>query len=104
MEARVLISQINAELCKAFYDYRGLYFFGSRCRGDYHDYSDYDMVFVFTTRPDWHKKDRARDVVYRQELEADVVIDSKYYSLEDVENYQTPFLENVYKEGEFYGV
>ncbi len=62
------------------------------------------MVFVFDTQPDWHKKNRVRDVVYRQELETDVVIDAKYYAQEDVEDYQTPFLETVCKEGRFYGV
>ena len=104
MEIYTLIQDINTALKGRFHDYRGMYFFGSRCRGDSQENSDYDMVFVFNTKPNWHKQDRVREVVYQKEVEHDVVIDGKYYAQEEIENYQTPFLEAVYKEGEFYAV
>jgi len=104
MDIGTLIKGINTSLKDTFHDYRGVYFFGSRLRGENQDFSDYDMVFVFQTQPGWRKKDRIRTIVYQKELEYNIVIDGKYYAQHDIENYQTPFLETVYKEGAFYGV
>ena len=104
MNIETLIQGMNTSLQQTFQDYLGVYFFGSRLRGDYQEFSDYDMVFVFRTRPDWRKKDRIRTIVYQQELKYDVVIDGKYYAQQEVENCQTPFLETVHNEGAFYGV
>ena len=104
MDANILIQSINKELKKMFIDYRGVYFFGSRSRGDENKDSDYDMVFVFDVKPDWRKKDKVREVVYRKELEYNMVIDGKYYAQEEIQNYLTPFREVVFREGKFYGV
>jgi predicted nucleotidyltransferase len=104
METMTLIRDINTDLKAVFQDYLGLYFFGSRSRKTHYDYSDYDMVFVFKTKPDWRKKDKIREIVYRKEVEYDVVIDGKYYSQEEIEGYQTPFLESVFKQGKFCAV
>jgi predicted nucleotidyltransferase len=104
MDVNTLIQEINTALKDAFSDYRGVYFFGSRWRKDNQEYSDYDMVFVFRTPPDWRKKDQVREIVYRTAIEYDVVIDGKYYAQKEVEEYQTPFLEAVYKQGAFYAV
>jgi len=104
MEIHTLIQGINSSLQHAFHDYMGVYFFGSRLRGENREFSDYDMMFVFRTQPDWRKKDRIRTIVYQKELEYEIVIDGKYYAQHDVENCQTPFLETVYNEGAFYGI
>ena len=104
MDTNIFIQKINTALKNTFSDYRGVYFFGSRCREDNREDSDYDMVFVFETTPDWRKKDKVREVVYQKEVEYDVVIDGKYYAQKEIENYRTPFLETVYKEGQFYAV
>jgi predicted nucleotidyltransferase len=104
MDIHAFILNINRELKAVFSDYRGVYFFGSRQRGDYRDDSDYDLVFVFDTSPDWRKEDRIRALVYQQEVEHDLIIDGKYYAQDEIEFCRTPFCETVYKEGEFYGV
>jgi predicted nucleotidyltransferase len=104
MARNTLIERMNANLKRHFSDYRGVYFFGSRQRGDAREDSDYDLAFVFETKPDWRKEDRIRDIVYRYEVEHDVVIDGKYYAQDEIEHSQTPFRERVYTEGEFYGV
>lgn len=104
MDIGKLADELNLHLKSAFQDYMGVYFFGSRKRNDNEKYSDYDMVFVFKTKPDWRKKSRISEMVYLKEVEHDVVIDGKYYSREEIENYQTPFLESVFHEGKFYAV
>jgi predicted nucleotidyltransferase len=104
MEINTLIRDINANLKPVFQDYLGVYFFGSRSRKDSREYSDYDMVFVFGAKPDWRKKNKIRDIIYRKEVEYGVVIDGKYFSREEIEDCQTPFLETVFKEGRFYAV
>jgi len=100
----IFIRDINANLKSVFQDYLGLYFFGSRSRGDSREHSDYDMVFVFRKKPDWKKKEDIRNIVYSREVEYGMVVDGKYYSQEEVENCRTPFLESVCKEGKFYAV
>ncbi len=104
MDIQAFIQTINTVLKKTFADYQGVYFIGSRSRGDYREDSDYDMVFVFQVKPDWRKKDKVREIVYRKELEHDIVIDGKYYAYDEIKNYHTPFQEVVYKEGKFYGI
>jgi predicted nucleotidyltransferase len=104
MDIRTLLARLNCELKTVFSDYRGVYFYGSRQRGDFRDDSDYDLVFVFATKPDWRKEDLVRELVYQQEVEQELIIDGKYYALDEIEHYRTPFCETVYKEGKFYGV
>lgn len=104
MNINTLIKDINSILKTRFQDYMGVYFFGSRSRGDYAEYSDYDMVFAFRTEPDWRKKNQVREFIYLKEVEYDLVIDGKYYSQEDVKHCKTPFLESVFKKGKFYAV
>lgn len=104
MDIETLIDGMNRNLKRRFSDYRGVYFFGSRQRGDFQEDSDYDLVFVFDVKPDWRKEDHIRDIVYQQAVEHDVIIDGKYYAQDDIEHYRTPFCETVYKEGKFYGV
>lgn len=101
MEINTLIRDINANLKPVFQDYLGVYFFGSRSRKDSREYSDYDMVFVFGATPDWRKKDKILDIIYRKEVEYDVVIDGKYFSREEIEDCQTLFLKRSLKRDSF---
>ena len=97
-----IIAEMNRELKRLFSDYHGVYAYGSRQRGDWRDGSDYDLLFVFAATPDWRKKDRIRDVVYRRELDDDIVIDGKYYGADEIAHPRTPFCETVKREGVFY--
>ena len=104
MDIQRFIHVINTELQRTFADYQGLYFIGSRSRGEHREESDYDLVFVFQAKPDWRKKDHIRDIVYRNEVEHGIVIDGKYYAHDEITDYHTPFQEVVYNEGKFYGI
>ena len=99
-----IISELSEDLVKIFPDFCGVYFFGSRLRGQEQAGSDYDMIFLFEHKPDWREKQRARDIVYVKELECGIVIDSHYYAREEIESTSTPFREMVYNEGKFYAV
>lgn len=91
MEIKTLINGMNRNVKRRFSDYRGVYFFDSRQRGDFQEDSDCDLVFVFDAKPDWRKEDHIRDIVYQQAVEYDVIIDGKYYAQDDIEHYRTPF-------------
>ena len=104
MDIRTFLARLNHALKIVFSDYRGVYFYGSRQRGDFRDDSDYDLVFVFETKPDWRKEDLVRELVYQQEVEHNLVIDGKYYAQDEIAHARTPFCETVCQEGEFYGV
>ena len=101
-DLQAVIGKLNRELKRLFADYQGVYAYGSRQRGDWGEASDYDLLFVFTATPDWRKKDRIRAVVYQRELDDDIVIDGKYYSVNDIAHPRTPFCETVKQEGAFY--
>lgn len=99
-----ITGELARELVRVFPDYRGVYFYGSRARGEERSGSDYDMVFLFEHKPDWREKQRARDIIYAKELEYEIVIDSHFYAREEIENSSTPFRETVRDEGFFYAV
>lgn len=104
IDIETLARSIGEELRGEFPDYTGVYFFGSRARGEGREASDYDMVFLFEHKPNWREKQRAREIVYMKELMLGIVIDSHYYAREEIENSRTPFREAVRTEGTFYGV
>lgn len=61
-----IINEIKAELKSNYPDFRGIYLFGSRARGDYQIDSDYDLAFVFDRKIDWKFKDEIRRLTSRK--------------------------------------
>ena len=45
-----IIDELKAELKSKYPDFRGIYLFGSRARGDFQNDSDYDLAFISTGR------------------------------------------------------
>ena len=99
-----IIGQLRDELKSIYPDFRGIYFFGSRARGDYNEDSDVDLVLVFDRLIDNPLKKKLNKYLYNIELANDLTIDSKIYNHNDILNPFTPFRENVYREGLFYAV
>ena len=61
-------------------------------------------VFVFQVKPDWRKKENIREIVYRKEVEHDIVIDGKESAHDDITDSHSPCQEVVSHEGKFSGV
>jgi len=99
-----IINELKSLLSQKYKDFKGIYFYGSRVRGDNQADSDYDLMFVFDREVDQKLKEEIVHLLYSYELESDIIIDCRVYSANDVHNIYTPFINNVVNEGVFYGV
>jgi len=99
-----IISKLNEQLKKSYPDFKGLYFYGSRAAGKSTKDSDYDIVFLFERKKiDRSLKDEIINLVYDFELDHDIIIDSRVYSFNSIQDPTTPYRLNVKTEGVFYG-
>jgi predicted nucleotidyltransferase len=100
-EALKIINELSSELKLNYPDYYGLYFFGSRSRGNYREDSDYDVVLAFNRVIDWKFKDKIFDIICDFNIKYDIILDAHIYNKTDIMNPITIFRENVKKEGIF---
>lgn len=98
-----IIHELNSELKKKYDDFVGITFFGSRCRGDFSEESDFDIVIMFSKKPGWQKESDILGIVLEKELEYDIVIDAKVYHEAEIKKQNTPFRVTVWREGAHYG-
>lgn len=76
--------------------------YGSRARGDAHDYSDYDILIIVNGPVDMRLKEKILDHVYPLELETGAILTLFTYSKQkwDSPLYRAmPFHKNVDREG-----
>jgi predicted nucleotidyltransferase len=99
-----IINELKSLLSQKYKDFKGIYYYGSRARKDNQEDSDYDLMFVFDREVDRKLKEEIIHLLYRYELDNDIIIDCRVYSTNDIKNIYTPFIYNVIKEGLFYGV
>lgn len=102
-EFELVIYQLNSELKKKYDDFVGITFFGSRCRGDFSEGSDFDIVIMFSKKPGWQKESDVLGMVLEKELEYDIVIDAKVYHQAEIMKQNTPFRVAICREGAYYG-
>ncbi len=100
-----IINELRNHLKNEYPDFKGLYFYGSRARGEGTIDSDYDIVFLFERKKiDRSLKDEMISLVYDFELDYDIIINSRVYSFHSIQDPTTPYRFNVKTEGIFYGV
>jgi len=102
VDVEELIKELNLELKNKYSSFKGIYFFGSRLKGNYNSDSDYDMVLAFDCDIDWRFRKEIIKVVYNIELRFDIFIDVKAYNIKDIKEPNTPFRQTVLEEGVFY--
>lgn len=74
--------------------------YGSRARGDYNEYSDWDFLILLEKNLTEIQESQIRDEIYDLELESGEVFCSIIHSKREWENLQiTPFFQNVEREG-----
>lgn len=99
----LVISELSKNLKETYKDFSGIYFFGSRVKGGFDEFSDYDIAIVFDRIIVRKFKDEIRRIVYDLELKYEIIIDSHIYSHFEILKPITPFRENVKNHGKFYG-
>lgn len=104
-----IVNRINLELSRRFSDYAGIYFFGSRLTGTFHDFSDYDVALVFENLTHEKQLDIA-GIIARIEYEENCTIDYKLLtktgrrSIEFIrENINPFFIQNAIDKGYYVG-
>lgn len=103
-EFEPIIHELKSKLKEKYDDFVGITFFGSRCRGDFYNESDFDIVIMFSGKPGWKKDRDVLGLVLEIELKYDIVIDAKVYDEAEIKKQDTPFRVAVSREGAYYGV
>ncbi len=99
-----LVNELSKVLKEKYPDFKGIYFYGSRARGNSNEESDYDVVYVFDREVDWRFEYEVKDIIYDYELKYELFLDNRIYNYKDIQDPSTPFRINVKREGIFYGV
>jgi predicted nucleotidyltransferase len=102
VDINIILNELKEELKSKYPDFRGIYFFGSRARGDAHEDSDYDIVIVFDREIEWKFKREIRKYIYNKESLYNILFDPKIYRFNDILNPITYFRYMVKEEGLFY--
>ena len=97
-----VINEIKKIVKEKYPDFKGVYFYGSRVKGNHRIDSDYDIVLVFDREIEWRFEKEVIYLIYDFMLKYDIVIDCTIYSEIDILDPATPFRENVKKQGLFY--
>ena len=98
------IKEITTLLKLTYPDFKGIYLYGSRVRGDYKADSDYDLLFVFERDVKWEFKEEIRHIIYEYEDKYDVFLDSKIISAREMDMNRIPLIQSVKDTGIFYGI
>jgi predicted nucleotidyltransferase len=101
MDIKTIAKKLRDKL-KKYENFKGIYLYGSRIKGNYSEDSDIDIIAVFKKEPEYEKSLEISGEVIDIELENDVFID--FHSMtEDELNLNNIFFNEV-KKGLFYAV
>lgn len=78
---------------------RKIVLYGSKARGDFHEDSDIDLLFVTENAVPRNVKFEIYDLIYELEVENDVIISAVFVSEKDLAAHRTPLIKSVVEEG-----
>ncbi|MHB1686590.1 MAG: nucleotidyltransferase domain-containing protein [Ignavibacteriaceae bacterium] len=102
IEFENILLRLSNEIKEKYPDFNGTYLYGSRLRGNFNKDSDYDIVLVFDRPVDSTLEKHILSIIYKYEIEYDILFDFSCYSSQDIINTITPFRENIIQGGRFY--
>ncbi len=97
-----ILLRISREIKARHPGYKGLYLYGSRIHKNINDDSDYDIVLVFNRHIDSALEKQILSIIYKYEIEYEILIDFSCYNYQDFSSIITPFRKTVLEEGKFY--
>lgn len=101
-KTKEIINKILGILKQKYPDFRGIYLFGSRARGNFHSDSDYDLAIIFNRKVESEIKREISGIIAIIMMEYEVIIDNPVLNYQDILNPITPLRENIKNEGIFY--
>jgi len=99
MNEQELINEFNQIISNKYSDFKGIYFFGSRFKGNHKEDSDIDLVFIFD-QVDKQKKDTIYDALSDLMYKYDIFIDAHIMTPEKLK-FNPFFYEEVVNRGQF---
>jgi len=100
MKLSKIITELNSKIKEKYSDFRGSYLYGSRARGDYHEWSDVDIILIF----DEYDRDKEMEVhglIADLSYKYDVIIIGIPYTRKDLEG-NGVFHNEVVNKGIYY--
>ena len=97
-----VLKQIVSNLKEKIPGFKGIYYYGSRVKGNFSELSDYDITVVLDREVESKVKRQVISILFEFELRYDLNLDIKIYKHSDILKPVTPFRENVLTEGIFY--
>ncbi len=99
MDKDQVLRTIKAEIC-SIYPSATVILYGSRIRGDYSKYSDWDLLILLEDSINDDERTALIDRLYDLELEIDQVFSPIIHNIAEwKELEETPFYQNVVREG-----
>jgi len=100
MDINELINEFNRLIHKKYKDFRGIYLFGSRVKGNFHEDSDVDLVLLFDEVND-EKENEIYNIHSELMYKYDTFIDINIMTPEKLK-FNPFFYEEVVDRGQFY--
>ena len=97
-----IIKQLKKELKSRYGDkIKNVILFGSQASGTAVEHSDYDVLIITRTKPDWRFEREISDICYGIELEHDIFIDMLVISEAELDTIRgkQPIYQNALKMG-----
>ena len=98
-ELENMMEEVKTDLKSNYSDFKGIYLFGSRARGDAHEDSDYDVAAIFNRDISNKFSDEIILRMFKFEVKYDFYLDSHVFSYDSMNNPKTPFGLNLKNEG-----
>ena len=101
MNINIIIQELNSLIYKEFNDFRGVYFYGSRAKGNYREDSDIDIIIIFDNKLVYKKKLVLARIIGFIEYKYDVFIDFHPMTINELQ--ANPYFSNeVINKGIYY--
>ncbi len=99
MEKKEMLANIKEEICD-IYPTAKIILYGSRARGDFNKYSDWDFLVLIKEKINEKQKIEIIERLYELELKFDQIFSPIIHNTSEWQNLEiTPFFQNVQREG-----
>lgn len=95
------MNRLNIELKTKFQDYKGMYLFGSFSNEKQNASSDIDIAILFGRMPDQDFEDEVTKIVYKYDIEYNVIIDNHIFNFNDFEVKSNIIYKEIELNGKF---
>lgn len=102
MSNKKIVKSIKSILLeKTTQNIKDVILFGSRNTGNADEFSDYDILIILDQDYDWIIEDKIYDLCYDVMLEADIIIDVKIISVNELnsDRGKQPYIQNAINTG-----